>query len=139
MGTRNRELETGSRLSLVALVVVGCFAGIPPLVDGVTSAVVNARTDAPPMRFVCRSCGHVEDVREVTLGAAKSGVSTISGEGLAMVIALLTGKLGAPVNVREISVRLQDGTLRVFHEGIASAWRPGDRVKVSMGRIKSAA
>lgn len=137
MGMRNRELETGCHIALIALVVVGCVAGIPPLVDGVTQAVVHARIVAPPMRVACRSCGQVEAVREVTLGAAKDDISTVSGESFAMFLALLTNKLGnQPVNVMEVSVRLQDGSVRVFHEGAPSEWSPGDRVKISMGRIK---
>ena len=137
MGARNRELETGCHIALISLIVVGCFAGIPLVVDGVTRAIVNARIDDAPMRFACRSCGEIEDLREVTLDAAKDNVSTISGEGFAMFIALLTSKLGhRPVNVMEVSVRLQDGSVRVFHEAAPSAWHEGDRVKISMGRIK---
>ncbi len=137
MGARNRELETGCHIALVTLVVVACLAGIPALVGGITNAVVHARIDAPPMRFACRSCGEVEGVREVTLGVVKHNVSTISGEGLAMFIALTTDKLTiGPANVREISVRLQDGSVRVFHEPTTARWNEGDRVKISMGRIK---
>ena len=33
MGARNRELESGCHVALITLVVVGCFAGIPALVD----------------------------------------------------------------------------------------------------------
>ena len=63
--------------------------------------------------------------------------STISGEGFAMFVALLTNKFGnRPANVMEVSVRLQDGSVRVFHEAASSAWHEGDRVKISMGRIK---
>jgi hypothetical protein len=120
MGPRNRELETGCQLSLVALIVVACFVAIPPIFNGVVDALVQARVEATPMRFACRSCGLVEDVRQVTLGAAKH-----------------TGKLGSePVRVQEVEVRLQDGSVRVFHERLSSTWSPGDRVKVSMGRIK---
>ena len=137
MGARNRDLETGCHIALIALVVVACFAGIPPFIDGVTRVIVQSRIDAAPIRFACRSCGQVEDVRQVTLGDATHDVSTISGEGLAMFIALLTSKLGnEPVNVMEVSVRLQDGSLRVFHEAATSAWNEGDRVKISMGRIR---
>ena len=137
MGARNRELESGCHIALIALVVVACFAGIPALVGGITQAVVHARIDAPPMRFACRSCGEVEDVRVVTLGVVKHNVSTISGEGFAMFFALMTNKLGnEPVNVKEVSVRLQDGSVRVFHEASTSGWHEGDRVKISMGRIQ---
>ena len=138
MGARNRELETGCQLSLIALIVVACLAGIPPLVVAVSESIVDSRIAAAAPRFACRSCGQVENVREVTLGNAdRQNVSTVSGEGFAMFIALLSSKLGdRPVNVKEISVRLQDGSVRVFHEAVASGWNPGDRVKISMGRIK---
>ena len=137
MGTRNRDLESGCHIALVTLVVVACFAGISALVGGITQAVVHARIDAPPMRFACRSCGEIEDVRVVTLGVVKHSVSTISGEGFAMFFALMTNKLGKePVNVKEIAVRLQDGSVRVFHEAVTATWNEGDRVKISMGRIK---
>lgn len=137
MGARNRELETGSHIALISLVVVGCIAGILPLVDAVVQAIAQSRIHPAPVSFACRSCGEVEDVRVITLGAAKHEVSTISGEGFAMFFALMTNKLGnEPVNVKEVSVRLQDGTLRVFHEAASSLWHEGDRVKISMGRIK---
>jgi len=137
MGMRNRELETGCQLSLIALIVVACVAGIPPLFNAVTQSLAHARIDDAPMRFACRSCGAVEDVRAVTLGGSKHEVSTISGEGFAMFLALLTNKLGnEPANVMQVSVRLQDGSLRVFHEGALSGWHAGDRVKITMGRIK---
>jgi len=134
---RNRELETGCHILLIALVVVGCFAGIPPLFEYAIQAAAQARI-APPMRFACRSCGLVEDVREVTLGDATHNASTISGEGLTLLIALLTNKFGnQPATVMEVSVRLQDGSVRTFHEALSSAsWHEGDRVKISMGRIK---
>ena len=136
MGARNRDLESGCHVALITLVVVACFAGIPALVSGITKAVVHARIDSPPMHFACRSCGEIEGVREVTLDTAKHNASTISGEGFALFIALMTNKLASqPANVKEISVRLQDGSVRVFHEAV-SEWREGDRVKISMGRIR---
>jgi hypothetical protein len=137
MVTRNRDLETGCQLSLVALIVVACFVAIPPIFNGVVDALVQARVEAMPMRFACRSCGQVEEVRQVTLGAAKHTGSTVVGDSYAIAISLLTGKLGSePVRVQEVEVRLQDGSVRVFHERLSSTWNPGDRVKVSMGRIK---
>lgn len=137
MDGRNRDLETGCQLTLIALVVVACIAGIPPIVDVVANSIVQSRINAAPTRFACGACGEVEAVDEVTLGATNHDVSTVSGEGFAMLLGLLSGKLGTgPVKVIAISVRLQDGSLRVFHEGKPSAWQPGDRVRVTMGRIK---
>ena len=137
MDGRNRDMETGCQLSLIALVVVACIVGIPPIVDVVTNSIDQSRIDAASKSFACAACGEIEAVNEVTLGATNHDVSTVSGEGFAMFLGLLSGKLGAgPVKIIEVSVRLQDGSLRVFHEGVASGWHPGDRVKISMGRIK---
>jgi len=139
MGTRNRELETGCQLSLVALVAVACIAGIPPIFNAVVEGIAQSRIAAMPMRFSCRSCGEVETVHEVTLGGGKREVSTVTGDAVTMFLGLVSGRLGSePVKVLEVEVRLQDGSLRVFHERASSAWTPGDRVKVSMGRIRPA-
>jgi hypothetical protein len=138
MARRNRESEIGCQMALVALVAVVCIAGIPPLIDTVAQSLAQSKSDAALAAFACRVCGVVEEVREVNLGAPKHGVSTVSGEGFAMLLGLLSGKLGTgPVKIYEVAVRLQDGSVRVFREGTPSAWKPGDRVKVVMGRIES--
>jgi hypothetical protein len=135
MFTHDRELEIGCPMVLAALVVVACIAGIPPIVDTVVQSLAQSKVDAARE---CRVCGVVEDVREVKLGAAKYGVSTVSGEGFAMLFALLTGKLGTgSVKIYEVEVRLQDGSVRMIREPTPPAWKPGDRVKVMMGRIRS--
>jgi hypothetical protein len=135
---RHREPDLGSQMVLAALVVAACVAGIPPLIDTVTQAIGRSKSDAGRVGLACGACGVVENVHEVTLDAAKHKVSTVSGDGLAMFIGLLTGKLGTgPVKIYEVAVRLQDGSVRVFREGKSSAWKQGDRVKVSMGHIKA--
>ena len=137
MGTRNRELETGCQLSLVALVAVAFIAGIPPIFNVIAEGIAQSRVSAKPMRFSCSSCGEVEAVHEVTLGGGRHNVSTVTGDAIAMFLGMMTGGLGSqPVKVLEVDVRLQDGSLRVFHERATSAWNPGDRVKISMGRIR---
>jgi outer membrane lipoprotein SlyB len=139
MTARNRDMEIGCQLTLVALVLVACIAGIPPIFNVLVDAVAQSRISATPMRFSCRSCGEVEAVHEVTLGGGKHNVSTVTGDAIAMFLGMMTGGLGSqPVKVLEVEVRLQDGSLRVFHERASSAWQPGDRVKVAMGRIKPA-
>ena len=132
--TRHRQQECGSQIVLIALVVVACVAGIPPLVDVVVQALAQSKADAVR---ACRVCGVVEDVREVTVQGPKYGVSTVHGEGFAMFFALLKGKLAhAPVKVYEVEVRLQDGSVRVIREGTPPAWKPGDHVKVVMGQVR---
>src|SRR6185503_13143603 len=139
MNTRNRDMESGCQLALIALVLVACVAGIPPIFNVVVEAIAQSRISTMPVRFSCRSCGQVETVNEVMLGGGKHNVSTVTGDALTMFLGMMTGGLGSqPVKVLEVEVRLQDGSLRVFHERASSAWHPGDRVKVSMGRIKPA-
>jgi hypothetical protein len=132
MTMRHRQQDIGAQLVLIALVVVACVAGIPPIAD----VVVQSFSKAEAMR-ACRACGVVEDVREVKLEGAKYGVSTVSGEGLAMFFALLKGKLvNAPVKIYEVEVLLEDGSVRVIRAGSLPAWKPGDHVKVVMGQVK---
>lgn len=137
MATHNQELEIGCQMTLVALVVVACVAGIPPIVAAAAQSLAESKADSARAAFACGACGVVEDVREVTLGALKHNVSTVSGEGFAMAFALMSGKLRAgPVTIYEVAVRLQDGSTRVLREGTLPAWKQGDRVKVVMGRIR---
>ena len=125
------------QIVLAALVVVACIAGIAPIVDTVAQSLAQSKLDAARAAFACRVCGVVEDVREVTLGSPKHEFSTVSGERFAMFLGLLSGKLGTgPVKIYEVAVRLQDGSTRVLREGTPPAWKPGDRVKVVMGRIE---
>src|SRR5512132_2891048 len=135
MATRNRKLlDIGSQMVLAGLVVVACIAGIPPLIETVAQAVANSQADAA---LACRNCGVVEDVREASLGTPKYGVSTVSGEGLAMFLGLLSGTVGAgPVKIYEVAVRLQDGSVRVIREGGAPAAKRGDHVRVVTGRVE---
>jgi outer membrane lipoprotein SlyB len=38
----------------------------------------------------------------------------------------------------EIRVRLDDGTLRTFHQQSAPQWRTGDRVRIVKGSLRAA-
>jgi len=131
---RHRQQDIASNMVLIALLVVACVAGIPPIVDVVVQALAQSKPDA----VACRACGVVEDVREVTLEGANYGFSTVHGEGFAMFFALLKGKLShAPVKVYEVEVHQQDGSVRVIREGTPPAWKPGDHVKVVMGQVRA--
>lgn len=134
MTRRNQRQDIGSEMVLIGLIAVACIAGIPPIVDVVVQAFAQSKTDATR---ACRACGVVEDVRSVTLEGAQYGVSTVNGEGFAMFFALLRGKLAnTPVQIYETEVLLQDGSVRVIRESTPPAWKPGDQVKVVMGRVK---
>ncbi|MEO8144808.1 MAG: hypothetical protein ABI654_11400 [Betaproteobacteria bacterium] len=137
MTTHKPEQEIGSQIALVALVVVGCIAGIPPIVDYFARSLAPFGPVAAGATLACGSCGVVEAVREVTLNAPTQGVSTVAGEGFAMFFGLMTGKLDTgAVKIHEIEVRMRDGSTRVIREGAAPAWKPGDHVRIVMGRIR---
>jgi hypothetical protein len=135
-----RQQESGAQWALAALVAVAFVAGLTPLVEVVNQSIAQASVDAKKLPgLACGVCGVVEDVREVIVGNLKHDVSTVTGEGFAMFVGLLTGKLGAgPVKIYEVAVRLQDGSTRVLREGMLPAWKPGDQVKVVTGQIKPA-
>ena len=134
-----RQQESGAQWALAALVVVACVAGIPPIVDTVAESLAHLQGNAPSAAFACGVCGVVEDVREVTLGELKHKVSTVSGEGIAIFLGVLNGKLSsAPVKIYEVAVRLQDGSTRVLREATLPDWQPGDHVKVMMGQVNAA-
>jgi len=137
MAAHDKDREIGCQMLLAALVVAACIAGIPLLVNSVAESLAESKARAADAAIACRACGVVENVRAVTLRTMDYGVSAVSVEGLAMVFALLGGRLGAgPAKIYEVAVRLDDGTTRVLHQGEAPGWKPGDRVKVMMGRIE---
>jgi hypothetical protein len=138
MAAHRRQQQSSAQWALASLVAVACIAGLPPLVEFVTQSIAEARVDAKKLPgLACRICGVVEDVHEVTPESRKYDVSTVSGEGFAMFLGMLSGKLGVrPSKIYEVDVRLQDGSMRAIREGSLPTWKQGDRVKVVMGRIK---
>jgi hypothetical protein len=136
MAAHDQEREIGALVLLAALVAVACIAGIPLLVDAVAQSVAQSKARAADAAISCRVCGVVEDVRKVKLGNLDYGVTAVSVEGLTMVLTLLGDKLSArPANIYEVVVRLDDGSTRVLRQVTPPGWKPGDRVKVVMGRV----
>jgi hypothetical protein len=133
------DADLGGQVLLAVLLTVACIIGIPPLVETVVQSIAQSKSDALRTGLGCKACGVVEDVRELTQGVAKHGVSTVAGDGMAMFFALLSGKLRTDaMKLYEVEVRLQDGSVRVIREATPPDWKQGDRVKVVMGRIKLA-
>jgi len=122
-----------------------------------------ARTDAADdgARW-CGTCGNVESVRTITTRARGSGVGAAGGAilggllgnqvggGHGRQLATVAGAVGGAVmgnqvegNMKathsyEIRVRLDDGTLRTFHQHSAPRWRNGDRVRIVKGSLRAA-
>jgi len=110
----------------------------------------------------CASCGNVEAIRTITTRARGSGVGAAGGAilggllgnqiggGGGRQLATVAGAVGGAVvgnqvegNMKathsyEIRVRLDDGTLRTFHQHSAPQWRNGDRVRIVKGSLRRA-
>jgi outer membrane lipoprotein SlyB len=110
----------------------------------------------------CSNCGNIESIRTVTTRARGSGVGAGAGAvlggllghqiggGSGRNLATVAGAVGGAVvgnrvegNMHattsyEIRVRLDDGTLRTFHQGAQPAWRTGERVRIVKGHLRAA-
>jgi outer membrane lipoprotein SlyB len=115
-----------------------------------------------PARNWCANCGNIESIRTITTRARGSGVGAGAGallggllgnqvgSGNGRTLATAAGAVGGAVvgnqvegNMNastsyEIRVRLDDGTLRTFHQHSAPPWRQGERVRIVKGSIRTA-
>jgi outer membrane lipoprotein SlyB len=123
------------------------------------SAQVAAADTSPRW---CANCGNIESIRAITTRARGSGLGAGAGavlggllgnqvgSGNGRSIATVAGAVGGAVvgnqvegNMKattsyEIRVRLDDGTLRTFHQHSAPPWHNGDRVRIVKGSLRSA-
>ncbi|MGA7478051.1 MAG: glycine zipper 2TM domain-containing protein [Azonexus sp.] len=131
-------------------------ATYPPNDAGID--VIPARpTSAPPL---CRDCGTVEAVREVSKPAEGSGLGAIAGgvlggllghqigQGKGNTAATIVGAVGGGVaghqvekQVRaekqsQITVRFEDGSTRIINQDGGSRWQVGDHVRLNNGSLQ---
>lgn len=109
----------------------------------------------------CGNCGVIESVREIAGKGEGSGLGAAGGAvvggllghqvggGSGKQIATVVGAVGGAVAGNEvekrvkatksydISIRLDDGSTRVFNEDNPPSWRSGDRVKIVDGAIRA--
>jgi outer membrane lipoprotein SlyB len=107
----------------------------------------------------CANCGNIESTREITTRGQGSGVGAAGGAvlggllgnqlggGHGRQLATVAGAVGGAVvgnqvegnmNAKhsyEIRVRLDDGSLRVFHQSSRPGWHAGERVKIVGGSL----
>ncbi len=130
-------------------------ATYPPNDAGID--IIPARpARAPPL---CRDCGTVEAVREISKPAEGSGLGAIAGgvlggllgnqigRGKGNTAATIVGAVGGGVaghqvekQVRaekhlQVTVRFEDGSLRTVDQEGGSRWQVGDRVRLSNGSL----
>jgi outer membrane lipoprotein SlyB len=142
------------------------YAAVQPAAPVVEHAPVVERApvrgaDTEASRW-CGTCGNVESIHEIRTRAQGSGVGAAGGailggllgnqigSGHGRQLATVAGAVGGAVmgnqvegNMHantsyEIRVRLDDGTLRTFHQHSAPQWRSGDRVRIVKGSLRSA-
>jgi outer membrane lipoprotein SlyB len=118
--------------------------------------------EAAPNGNWCGNCGNVESIRQIKTRAQGSGVGAAGGailggllgnqvgSGHGRQLATVAGAVGGAVvgnqvegNMKadtsyEIRVRLDDGSLRTFHQHSVPQWRTGDRVRIVKGTLRSA-
>jgi len=118
-----------------------------------------AQAESTPAKPICQDCGTIEAIREVKQGAEGSGIGAVAGgvtgavlgrqvgNGRGRTIATVVGAVGGAVaghqiekRVRtntayEVSVRMEDGSVRTVTETTQPTWRNGDKVRIENGRI----
>lgn len=119
--------------------------------------VENSRK--PPS--ICHDCGTVESIREIAQEGQGSGLGAIAGgvlggllgnqigNGSGRKVATVAGVVGGAYaghtvekNTRssqqfQVTVRLDDGSMRTINETQKPAWRAGDRVRISNDHLSS--
>lgn len=120
------------------------------------TAPAAAAAAAPP---ACAQCGVIESTRVVEVRPEGSGIGAVGGAvvggilgnqvggGRGREVATVAGAVGGVVvgneiekrmkttSSYEVTVRLEDGSLRVVREANPPAWRTGQKVKVVEGAI----
>ena len=154
---------TGFVMSLFVAALFGCQKQEVPAEH---AANTSTQADSPARAYPstqrkCAECGVIDSIREVTAKGEGSGLGVVGGAivggllgnqvgaGSGKDVATVAGAVGGAVagnqiekSVKstksyDITVRFEDGSSRVINEENGSVWRPGDRVKVINGVIRS--
>ncbi len=119
----------------------------------------------PPVQVAavakCADCGVIESVREIAAKGQGSGIGAVGGAvvggllgnqvggGRGQDVMTVVGAVGGAVagnevekrvkstKSYEVTVRLDDGSSRVFGEASVPVWRAGDKVRIVNGTIRS--
>jgi outer membrane lipoprotein SlyB len=154
---------TAFALALFITTLSGCQKQEGPA-EHASNASTQANSPAqanPPTQKKCTECGVIDSIREVNTKGEGSGLGVVGGAivggllgnqvgaGSGKDVATVAGAVGGAVagnqiekSVKstksyDITVRFEDGSSRVINEENGAAWRPGDRVKIINGAIRS--
>jgi len=98
----------------------GIFGGAPPA----ASAAVRASPASVVHSYRCADCGVIESTRTIEDADDQTGVGA-SGKG--------GGIEARPFRNYEITVRMQDGSMRVIKDPRSARWRQGEPVTIIAG------
>lgn len=125
------------------------------------SKVASNSSQSAASKPICADCGVIESIQIINDVKETSGIGLVGGAvvggllgnqvggGRGKDVATVAGAVGGAVagNAIEkqsgssrhyvITVRLDDGSSRVFNEADPPAWQPGDHVRVIDGAIRS--
>lgn len=151
-GGSSRRVSTGDN----GIDVIPARSATPP--DTMPPPPPNAPVAQAP-QAVCHECGRIEAIQEVTTRGEGTGLGAIAGGVLGGILghqvgrgggkdlATIAGAVGGAVaghqverNTRsekqyQVTVRLDDGTLRTVTQASNGSLRQGDRVRLSNGSI----
>lgn len=163
MNKFGKYVATAFALGLLVTALSGCQKqeGSTEHAGSVSTQAQSSTEAKSSAQAKCTECGVIDSIREVTTKGEGSGLGVIGGAvvggllgnqvgaGSGKDVATVAGAVGGAVagnqiekSVKstksyDITVRFEDGSSRVIHEENAPAWRPGDRVKVINGVIRS--
>jgi hypothetical protein len=121
---RNRTIGRIAAILLGIGGVVGVVAGLPKSTDSGPMVSISDGPRAKTARVKCPECGVVASTREIDW--------VLRDRGVASAESATGGKMDnvamASVKHYEVTVRMKDGSIRVFTDLSPSRWRAGERV-----------
>ena len=135
MGSRNKVYLTRIPAMVGAAILSGGLAGL-----GVLSQQSGA-TSTTSTRVGCHFCGIIEQIREVKITPPHYGVSTVTAgrnEAIVMLLGALSGATVTDIRTRiyEVSVRMDDGSIRAVRNSRMPEWKLGERVKIVKNQVE---
>ena len=141
MDSRRAGFQTRIPVVIGALIVSGGLAGLGTPSRVGDAALRQSIASTTLTHSGCHYCGIVERVREVVIAPPQYGVSTVAvgrDEAIVMLLSALNGATVSAVQskIYEVSVRMDDGSIRAVRGARMPDWRPGERVKVVKGQVE---
>ena len=130
---RRTLLFAGIASVLVSAIAIGSLAISSQNLKAAVLAAAPPKAAAAPSvtanrTYPCAECGRIESMREVAVAEEETGVDSPSRMAAAGVKKNSAGNY-------EITVRMQNGSMRVLEDAYPARWRLGERVVIIAGVI----